>query len=235
MNPLSLDLASLEEIIRSARAIWGYADVTGLFREQPMYSRAISLARPLPKEALLDVENGPTAAYYDAYRDLNSHLNRLSAQVESALVAFGYPAQAFPATISNEALPTLGYSLSALIPHKTVATRAGLGWIGKNALLITPKYGPRVRLASVLTQAPVPASLPVVAGRCGKCERCVSACPAHALQGATWRAGLPREALVDIWACQRKAEALLWQRTGQRDAVCGICVAVCPIEAKNKG
>lgn len=155
--------------------------------------------------------------------------------MESALVAFGYPAQAFPATISHKGLATLGYSLSAPIPHKTVATRAGLGWIGKNALLITLQFGACVRLASVLTQAPVPTALPVVAGRCGRCERCVSACPAHALQGAAWRAGLPREALVDIWACQQKAEALLWQRATQRDSVCGICVAVCPMGAKTRG
>lgn len=235
MNLLSLDLASLEEMIRSAGAIWGYADVAGLFREQPMFSQAISLAMPLPNEALLDVVNGPTAAYYDAYRDLNSRLNGLSAQVESALVAFGYPAKAFPATISHKALTTLGHNLSAPIPHKTVATRAGLGWIGKNALLITPQYGPRVRLASVLTQAPVPITLPVIAGRCGRCARCVSACPAHALEGATWRAGLPREAMVDIWACQRKAEELLWKRAGQHDTVCGICVAVCPMGAKDNG
>lgn len=79
MNPLSLDLASLEDIIRSAGAIWGYADVTGLFTDHSMFSRAISLALPLPKEGLLDVENGPTVAYYNAYRDLNSRLNGLSA------------------------------------------------------------------------------------------------------------------------------------------------------------
>lgn len=235
MNPLAFDLASLEDIIRSAGAIWGYADVTGLFKDHPTFSRAISLAMPLPGEAFLDVENGPTAAYYRAYRDLNTRLNGLSALVESILVASGFPTQAFPATVPQSALQALGNSLSASIPHKTVATRAGLGWISKNALLVTPQYGPRVRLASVLTRAPVPTALPMVAARCGRCERCVRACPAHALQGETWRVGLPREALVDIWACQKKAEALLWQRAGQHDTVCGICVAVCPIGAKDSG
>ncbi|MHB1354793.1 MAG: 4Fe-4S double cluster binding domain-containing protein [Anaerolineae bacterium] len=234
MSPLPLDLASLEDIIKSAGAIWGYADVAGLFSEQAIYPRAISLAMPLPPEALLDVENGPTAAYYEAYCSLNTRLNGLAAEVESILVAAGYPAQAFPATVSHTALQSLGASLNAPIPHKTVATRAGLGWIGKNALLITPQYGPRVRLASVLTQAPVPTALPISAGRCGKCMRCVSACPAYAIQGASWLAGSPREALVDIWACQRKAEELLWQRAALNDTVCGICIAVCPVGAKTK-
>jgi epoxyqueuosine reductase len=232
VNPPRLDLASLENMIRSAGAICGFADIAGLFREQQQYSRAISLAIPLPRQALLDVENGPTAGYYDAYGDLNKRLYDLSVELEYKLTACGYPSQAFPATVSQSALAALGHSLSAPIPHKTVATRAGLGWIGKNALLITPQFGPRVRLASVLTQAPLPTALPVASGRCGRCDRCVSTCPAHALRGVSWNAGVARETLVDVWVCQRKAETLLWQRTAIRDTVCGICVAVCPIGAR---
>ena len=46
------------------------------------------------------------------------------------------------------------------LPHKTVATRAGLGWIGKNCLLVTKEYGSAVRLSSLLTDAPLPAGTP---------------------------------------------------------------------------
>jgi epoxyqueuosine reductase len=183
VTPVLCDLASIEELFHSSGAIWGYADVSGLFKAYPLFPRAISLALPLPAEAMLDVENGPTTAYYNAYCDLNLRLNALSAQVESALITLGYASLAFPATVSQQALSDLGTDMNAPIPHKTIATRAGLGWIGKNALLVTTQYGPRVRLASVLTQAPLMAAAPVVTGRCGRCERCVKACPAQALTG----------------------------------------------------
>jgi epoxyqueuosine reductase len=235
VNLRSFDLASLEDTFRSAGVVWGYADINDLFSEQALYPRAISLAMPLPHSALIDVENGPTDMYYNAYNHVNAQLNSLSALVENSLIMAGYPTKAFPATVSQANLQALGSGLNAPIPHKTVATRAGLGWIGKNALLITPQYGPRVRLASVLTQAPLPTASPIIRGRCGRCVRCVRACPAHAIQGASWHAGLPREELVDVWSCQSTAEALLWQRTGQCDTVCGICVAVCPFGAKTKG
>jgi epoxyqueuosine reductase len=227
-------LSSLEQAIRDAGAIWGYADVAGLFAAYPLYPHAISLAIPLPAEALLDVENGPTAAYYHAYRDLNCRLNSLAADVASILQGYGYRAMSFPATVTHDGLQALGKDLTAPISHKTVATRAGLGWIGKNALLVTRRFGPRVRLASVLTLAPLPAALPVVTGRCGTCGRCVQACPAQAILGTGWHAGTPRESLVNAWACQRKAEELLEQRIGQSDTVCGICLAVCPVGAKNQ-
>ena len=55
------------------------------------------------------------------------------------------------------------------VPHKTVAARAGLGWIGKNCLLVTPEYGPAVRISSLFTDAPLETEKPYTKSRCGKC------------------------------------------------------------------
>ena len=57
------------------------------------------------------------------------------------------------------------------LPHKTVAARAGLGWIGKNCLLVTERCGSAVQLSSFLTNAPMPAEKPVNESKCGKCTK----------------------------------------------------------------
>lgn len=68
------------------------------------------------------------------------------------------------------------------LPHKTVATRGGLGWIGKNCLLVTPQYGSAIRISSLLTNAPLKYDEPVNQSYCGTCNQCVKNCPAQALK-----------------------------------------------------
>jgi epoxyqueuosine reductase QueG len=208
----------------------GYADVRGLFAGPwGQWPRAIILGLALPKEAMEDVAHGPTARYYAVYQQANTSLNRDVRALEQWLRDSGFGAEAYPATVTLDELNArLGDTLSAPVQHKTVATRAGLGWIGRSGLLVTRRYGPRVRLASVFTDASLPVAAPVDEGRCGSCVRCVEACPAGAIRGAQWRMGMAREELVDVEACRRTAERLLLERAGQRDAVCGVCIAVCP-------
>lgn len=210
--------------------LYGYAAAGGLFGgEWANWPYAISIAMALPKGSLAAVAEGPTFAYYAAYQSINIALNRAAQALESWLRKQGYAAQAFAATVAAEELDSdLGKDLIAPVQHKTVATRAGLGWIGKSGLLITRRHGPRVRLASVFTTMPLPVAVPIESSECGGCTCCVRACPASAIKGTPWRTGVPREALVDVQACRRTAERLLWTRTGHRDSVCGICIAVCP-------
>ncbi|MCE5258160.1 MAG: epoxyqueuosine reductase [Chloroflexi bacterium] len=226
---------ALESFLMTSQVIWGYADVAGIFPDYPQYPRAVSLAYPLPTAALVNLVTGPTQQYYTAYCEANAFLNVLASQVCAALQGLGYPSLGFPATVSQQQLErATGSDYLAKLAHKTIATRAGLGWIGKNALLVTKKYGPRVRLASVLTTAPLPIAQPITTALCGSCQACVKACPAGALHGASWQVGVTRQELVDVHACARTAHALLMQRTGQDDTVCGICVAVCPFGKKQQ-
>lgn len=85
----------------------------------------------------------------------------------------------------------------SVLPHKTVATRAGIGWIGKNCLLVTREYGSAIRLSSLLTDAPLHGNDPIDKSLCGTCHKCVDACPAAALTGKLWHAGTLREELFD--------------------------------------
>lgn len=227
-------LRQLFVLLDGEGALYGLADVTGLFTEYAEYPRAISLALPLPDSALQSLEEGPTPAYYAAYQDLNARLNDLSARMCVLLQEAGWPSKAFPATVSQQQLEALGDRQTAMLAHKTVATRAGLGWIGKSAVLVTRHFGPRIRLASVLTLAPLPTARPIDKHRCGTCRRCVEACPAGAILGNEWCVGVSREALVDISACANTAHTLTRMWVGVDDTVCGVCLAVCPVGKKDR-
>jgi epoxyqueuosine reductase len=109
--------------------------------------------------------------------------------------------------------------------HKLAAHLAGLGWIGKSCLLITPEAGPRVRWTSVLTDAPLgPAGAPSVE-RCGECSQCVDACPEDAFTGRPFREDEPREARYDARRCEAYHEEL---ERAHGIAVCGMCIYACP-------
>lgn len=114
------------------------------------------------------------------------------------------------------------------LPHKTVATRCGLGWIGKNCLLITPQYGSAVRISSLLTNAPLEYDEPINQSRCGMCSQCVRNCPAQALKGSLWTVGMPRENIVDVKKCYEKQVEIMLKNTGIETDLCGKCFAVCP-------
>jgi len=78
-----------------------------------------------------------------------------------------------------------GHNRRTLMPRlqfKPIALLAGLGWIGKNNLLIHPEFGPRVVLGVVITDARLEeARRPVITDGCGDCDLCLHVCPVGAL------------------------------------------------------
>lgn len=121
------------------------------------------------------------------------------------------------------------------VPMKLAAHLAGLGWIGKNGLLVTPGYGPRLWLNTLLTDAPLPTGSPLP-NSCGDCHICVDACPAHALTGVPFNPVEPREVRFNFKACADYSRQKL-QSLGVTDAsfpryACSMCLYICPFGRK---
>jgi epoxyqueuosine reductase len=115
--------------------------------------------------------------------------------------------------------------LYKLFSHKMAATCSGLGWVGKNGLVINRKYGSKLTWATVLTDAPLRADLPITDSECGDCDLCVRHCPSGALKGRLWSAGDPLREIVAYEKCRSlKNDRLLLK--GKPN--CGLCSTICP-------
>jgi len=185
----------------------------------------VSIAVALYPQIISQIQNGPTKQYYEEYKRTNHLLDQLSHHAVQFLKEHGHKAKWFPAT-------GYGYNydrktLSTRLPHKTAATRAGLGWIGKCAMLVTKTFGSAVRITTVLTDARLPPGEPMETNFCGKCTLCVDACPGHAAIGKNWQVNLYRDHFYDAFACQKAARELAI-KVGIPKHICGICIAVCP-------
>ncbi|NLG24575.1 MAG: epoxyqueuosine reductase [Clostridiales bacterium] len=185
--------------------------------------RGVSVAVAIAPEVVAGLSDGPTPAYRDAYHALNARLDGIVTVGARLLQARGYAAR--PQTTTS-VVESAGYRTP--LPHKTVATRAGLGWIGRCALLVTEEYGSALRLSSVVTDAPLPCAAPIGRSRCGGCRACQRACPGGAVMGAAWDVHTGREALVDVECCRETARGRAEACIGQALTLCGKCIEVCP-------
>lgn len=98
----------------------------------------------------------------------------------------------------------------SVLPHKTVALLGGMGWIGKNNLLITPGYGAAQCLGTVLTDAPLRTTRhEPLSPRCGACTVCIDICERHVLRGRLWAPTVAREEIVDVYGCSTCLKCLV--------------------------
>jgi epoxyqueuosine reductase QueG len=176
-------------------------------------------------QIMFGIQQGPNQVYADEYARVNNQINKLAGMLVAEIRSRGFRAQALAASDRTDPM-----NIKGDFPHKTAATRAGLGWIGRHCQLITRKFGSWVRLGTVFTDMELTSGSPVERSFCGRCMQCVEACPAGALKGNPWYPGLPREEILDEKICDRwKKENYFEYHKGHN---CGICSAVCPYGLK---
>jgi epoxyqueuosine reductase QueG len=201
---------------------WGVASNDPPMALAPPLPRAISLMVAFRASSLAGIRDRPTPEYFADYRRLNATLDAAASALADHVREGGARAVKVDATLEDyDELEDWGRA--GVFAHKTAATRAGLGWIGKTALFVSPELGPKVRLATVFTDLDLPLGVPVDTGRCGRCRRCVDACPAGAGRDVRWEVGMPRDLLYDEKACEAYLDGF-----PDLAGVCGVCVAVCP-------
>ena len=149
----------------------------------------------------------------DYHRTLRGVLEELAASVREAL-----PGAATRVCVDSEPLA-----------ERAVAARAGLGWIGRNTLLLDERHGPWLLLGEILTTASFPPDAPGV-GRCGTCTACIDACPTGALDREH---GLDARRCLSYWNIEHRGELPdEWAAAlGHRAFGCDDCLTACPFPA----
>jgi len=155
--------------------------------------------------------------WYYVYQIVNPHIDSISLMLAQSLDRAGFQAFVVPSSQTVDRT-----RLTGVFSHKLGAHLAGLGWIGRSALLVTPEHGPRVRWGTVLTDAPLEAGTPMDE-MCRDCDACVKGCPAHAFTGQAFDKPRPRSEIFAAEACDN----YLSKREAQHRA-CGMCVYICP-------
>ena len=202
----------------------GYADITNFSPKEGLNSGVVFYIA-YPKEIIRNMQNAPTMEYLYELIDLNTRLDALGMACEEFLIDKGYDAYA---QTKKRLGSDFGEFNSFELPHKTIATRAGLGWIGKSALFTTLRYGSALRLSSVLTDAPLDFGEPILKSKCGKCMICKDACPGGAISGKNWDYTLKRNEFYDDKKCEKYALVVSEENLGKPDTVCGKCIYACP-------
>ena len=174
--------------------------------------RAIAMAFHLSDRVMEDVVNGPTKLYFFHYQRVNVLLDELALKITNLIQDRGWQALPIPASQIVD-----WEKQRAHLSHKHVAQQAGLGWIGRNNLLVSPQFGAYLRLVTVLTSMPLKVDEPLAWG-CDDCRACISSCPSRSIK--------ERSEDFDHIGCYHQIKTLV-KAAGISQNICGLCVKAC--------
>jgi epoxyqueuosine reductase len=208
------------ELYKLGATIVGFADLSEINEEQRKgFQYGVSIAIALNPNIVAEIPTGPHIEYYNEYESVSKKLIELSQYTERFIISNGFNAFSQSKIKQDE-------NYTTPLPHKTVATRVGIGWIGKSATLVNEIYGNAIRLNSILTDMPFVTGAPINNSKCGNCQLCVKYCPGKAVLGVNWDIKTSRDVLLNPYAC--KSEVIRRGIPfGLKEGTCGICIAIC--------
>lgn len=173
---------------------------------------AISLGFRLSDKVIEDIKDHPTQLYLHHYRQVNYQLDRAALVVSDFIQKQGYGAVPIAASQVIDWENQKGH-----LSHKLIAAEAGLGWIGRSNLLVTPQWGARVRLVSILTDMPLEVGQKL-SRDCGSCRDCLNVCPAGVIKEEPGN--------FDRLGCLEQLRKFR-KEYNIPHYICGICVKAC--------
>ncbi|MDH5637365.1 MAG: 4Fe-4S binding protein [Nitrospinota bacterium] len=218
----------------------GVGDITGIEEKEAIskefhhYTRAVAIGMKLHKFQKPEKVNGALdehslmLAYLKENEDITLKLNGLLRDAVKFLRKRKYRCMAIPPIAVAEERKFIS-ALYNLFSHKMAVTMSGLGWVGKNGMVINGEYGPNLIWATILTDAELTPSPPQLESMCGECRLCVTACPVGALLGVNWSRSRGNHEVIDLEKCGNYMAENSY-KYGR--PVCGICFMACPMGVK---
>ena len=167
------------------------------------------------QHTLADPRRGYVARYAlgrDYHKSFRQRLKQLAQRIAAAAPPLRY-------RVATDSAPLL---------EKALARDAGLGWIGKNTLLLDRHDGSTFLLGEILTDLPLPPSAqPAQADGCGACAACIQACPTGAITGPRQ---LDARRCISYWTIEHRGDIPepMREAMGNRIFGCDDCQLVCP-------
>ncbi len=199
--------------------LFGVADISKIKKDFALsqnlsgkFDKAICLGIRLSESILEEILNAPTRLYFHHYRIANALLDQVALKVCNYIQKIGYSALPIPASQILD-----WRNLKAHLSHKKLGVLAGLGWIGRNNLLVNKVLGSQFRLVSILTNMPLKPDNPQKED-CGDCRICINVCPSEAIK--------ENPADFDHLRCFEKLKEFQKQRLVDQ-YICGVCVNAC--------
>lgn len=191
--------------------------------------RAVVFGVAINPNILARMSQKPTLEHHAEYHRLHQFTDTISTKTAQRLTDMGYRAQAQTTAYiqRQQQRQGAGESGAGCASPTLLGAFAGLGWTGKNGLLITERYGCGLHLGSVLTDAPFELEPTYYRDHCGECRICCDVCPGGAIDCRKWNAARPSEDTRDLKRCH-ETMAQRGKTLGITIAACGLCIAKCP-------
>src|SRR3990167_5621596 len=173
--------------------------------------KALSLGVRTSCEVLGEIEQQPTKLYFHHYRTINMFLDQLALRLSNYIQNLGFKSLPIPASQILD-----WQKQTAHLSHKKIGLLAGLGWLGRNNLLVNKNLGSQFRLVTILTNMPLKSDKPLE-NDCGDCRLCVTICPSGSIKKN------PLE--FDHLACFEKLKEFQRQKLVDQ-YICGVCINI---------